>query len=109
MICVLQLLLCLGLIILGLGVLVGLVKPGEALQRIGAALLVLLLGPAVIALLVKEMIIPAASVAWLAAKHLLAFAALILGFVLIAWVVAGVFELYRNRNFREHRVHSGEE
>jgi len=108
-ICLIQLLLCLGLIIIGLAIILGLLKPGEALQRIGAFLVVLLLGPAALAVLVKGVVIPAAALALSVVKHLLVFAALILALLLIVWVIAGVFELYRNRNSGEHRVHSGEE
>jgi hypothetical protein len=109
MTCLIQLLAWLGLTMIGLGVLVGLLKPGEALQRIGTFLLVLLLGPALIALLVKEVVIPAATVAWAAAKHLLVFAAFGLGLLLVALVIAGLLEVYRNRNSGEYRLHSGEE
>ena len=105
MICLFQLLLCLGLTSVAFAVLVGQLKLGEALERIGAILLLLLLGPAVIALLVKGVVVPAVTVAWSVTKHLLIVAAWILGLVL----VAGLFELYRNRNCGEHRVHSGEE
>ena len=107
--CLIQLLFCLGLISIGLAVLVGQLRVSEALQRIGALFLVLLLGPAVLAVLVKGVVVPAAAAIWPAAKYLLVVAALILGLLLIAWVVAGVFERYRNRNSGEHNVHSGEE
>jgi len=103
--CLIQLVFCLGLICIALAVLAGQLKPSEALQRIGTLFLVLLLGPAVLAVLVKGVVVPAATVIWSGAKHLLVFGALLL----IAWVVAGAFELYRNRNSGEHRVHSGEE
>lgn len=109
MICLIQLLACLGLTIVGFAVLLGLLKPVEALQRIGAFLAVLLLGPSVIAALVKEVAVPADTVIWSAAKHLLVFAALVLALLLIVWLIAGVFELYRNKKSGEHRVHSGEE
>jgi hypothetical protein len=108
-ICLIQLLACLGLTIVGFAVLIGMLKPGEALQRIGAFLAVLLLGPSVIAALVKEVAVPAATVIWSAAKHLLVFAALVLALLLIVWLIAGVFELYRNKKSGEHRAHSGEE
>lgn len=109
MICLIQLLLCLGLVSIAFAVLVGQLKPGEALQRIGAILLLLLLGPAVIALLVKGVVVPAVSAAWSVTKHHLIVAAWILALVLIAWLVAGLFELYRNRNSGENQVHSREE
>lgn len=109
MICLIQLLLCLGLIIIGLAIILGLLKPGEALNRIGAFLVVLLLGPAVLAVLIKGVVIPAAALAWSVIKHLLVFAVLILALLLIVLVIAGVFELYRNRKFGEQRMHSGEE
>ena len=109
MICLIQLLACLGLTIVGFSVLVGLLKPGEALQRIGAFLAVLLLGPAVIAALVKQVVVPAAIVIWSAAKHLLVITALVLALLLIVWLIAGAFELYRNKKSGEHQVHSGEE
>jgi type VI protein secretion system component VasK len=104
--CLIQLLFCLGLISIGRAVLVGQLKVSEALQRIGALFLVLLLAPAVLAVLVKGVVVPAATVIWPAAKYLVVVAALILGLLLIAWVVAGVFERYRNRNSGEHNVHS---
>jgi len=108
-ICLIQLLGCLGLIVVGIAILMGLLKPAEALLRIGTFLLVLLLGPAVLAVLVKGVVIPAATMVWSATKHLLIFAAFIFVVLFIAWAVAGAFELYRNRNSGEQRVHSGEE
>jgi hypothetical protein len=108
-ICLIQLLGCLGLIVIGLAIIMGLLKPAEALLRIGTFLLVLLLGLAVLTVLVKGVVIPAATVVWPATKHLLVFAAFILAMLFIAWAVAGAFELYRNRNSDEQRVHSGEE
>jgi hypothetical protein len=109
MTCLIQLLLSLGLTVIGLGVLMGLLKPAEALQKIGALLVFLLLGPAVIALLVKEVVVPAATVIWSAAKQLLVFGAFVLGLLLIVWLVAGLMRLYRSRNSGEHHAHSGEE
>ena len=107
--CLIQLLFYLGLISIALAVLVGELKPGEALQKVGAFLLLLLLGPAVLAVLIKGMVVPAAALPWSAIKHLLVFVALLLAVLLIVWVIAGVFQLYRNRNSGEHRMHSGEE
>jgi hypothetical protein len=109
MACSIQFLACLGLILVGLAVLVGVVKPDEALRRIGMFLALLLLGPAIVAVLVKEMVFPAATAAWSAAKPVLAFAALVFGLLLIAWVIVGVVELYRNRNSGDHRAHRREE
>jgi len=109
MTCLIQLLLCLGLTVIGLGVLMGLLKPVEALQKIGALLVFLLLGPSLIALLVKEVVVPAATVIWSVAKQLLVFGALVLGLLLIVWLIAGLVGLYRNRNSGEHHAHSGEE
>ena len=109
MICLIQLLLYLGLISIALAVLVGELKPREALQKVGAFLLLLLLGPAVLAVLIKGVVFPAAALAWSGIKHLLVFVALLLAVLLIVWVIAGVFQLYRNRNSGEHRVHSAEE
>jgi hypothetical protein len=104
--CLIHLLFCLGLICT---VLVGKLKVSEALQRIGAVFLMLLLGPAVLAVLVKGVVVPVATVIWSAAKYLLVVAALMLGLLLTAWVVAGVFERYRNRSSGEHHMHSREE
>jgi hypothetical protein len=87
----------------------GLLKPAEVLQRIGALLVLLLLAPAVVALLVKEVVVPSATVIWSATKQLLVFGALVLGLLLIVWLVAGLVGLYRNRNSGEHHGHSGEE
>jgi hypothetical protein len=109
MACLIQFLVYLSLITAGLAVLVGIVKPDEALRRIGMFLALLLIGPAIVAALVKEMVVPAATAAWSAAKPLLAFTVLVLRLLLIAWVVAGISELYRNRNSGDHRVHQGEE
>ena len=109
MICLIQFLACLGLTIVGFAVLLGLLKPREALQRIGAFLAVLLLGPAVIAALVKEVAVPAAIVIWSAIKHLLVITALVLALLLIVWLIAGAFELYHNKKSGEHQVQSGEE
>jgi uncharacterized membrane protein len=107
--CLIQFLACLGLILVGLAVLVGIVKPDEALRRIGMFLALLLVGPVMVAVLVKELVFPAATAVWSAAKPGLAFAALVLGLLLIAWVAVGVIELYRNRNSGDHRAHPGEE
>lgn len=109
MICLIQLLACLGLIIVGFAVLLSLLKPGEAVQRIGAFLAVLLLGPAVIAALVKQVVVPAATVIWSDAKHLLVITALVLALLLIVWLIAGAFEFYRNKKSSEHQMHSGED
>ena len=107
--CLIQLLLSLGLIVIGLEILIGLLKPAGALQKIGALLVFLLLGPAVVALLAKEVLIPAATVICSATKHVLVFGAIVLGLLLIVWLVAGLVGLYRNRNSGEYHAHSGEE
>jgi hypothetical protein len=109
MTCLIQLLLSLGLTVIGLGVLMGLLKPAEVLQKIGALLVFLLLGPAVAALLVKEVVVPAATAVWSATKQLLIFGAVVLGLLLIVWLIAGLVGLYRNRNSGEHHGNSGEE
>jgi uncharacterized membrane protein len=108
MACLVQFLACLGLILVGLAVLVGIVKPDEALRRIGLFLALLLVGPTIVAVLVKGLVFPAAAAVWSAAKPVLAFAAVVLGLLLIAWVAAEIVELYRNRN-SGHRAYSGEE
>jgi hypothetical protein len=79
MACAVQFLAYLGLIIVGLAVLVGIVKPDEARRRIGMFLALLLVGPAIVAVLVKELVFPAATAVSSAAKPVLAFAALVLG------------------------------
>jgi hypothetical protein len=109
MVCLIQFLACLGLIIMGLAVLVGIVKPDEALRRIGILLAFLLVGPSIVASLVKEMAFPAAMAVWPAGKPVLALAAFVLGLLLIAWVVAGIVELNRRRSSGNHRAHRGEE
>jgi hypothetical protein len=109
MACLIQFLAYLGLIIVGLAVLVGIAKPDETLRRIGMFLALLLVGPPIVAVLVKELVFPAATAVWSAAKPVLAFAALVLGLLLIAWIVVGVLELYRNRNSGDQRAHPGEE
>jgi flagellar biosynthesis protein FliQ len=109
MTCLIQFIACLGLIIMGLAVLVGVVKPDEALRRIGIFLALLLIAPAIVAALVKGLIFPVAIAAWSAAKSLLTFAVIVVALLLIAWVGAEIVELCRNRNSGEQRVHSGEE
>src|SRR5262245_25918101 len=105
MVCLIQFLACLGLIIVGLAVLVGIVKPGAALGRIAIFLALLLVGPAIVAALVNDLVLPAAAAAWSAAKPVLIFVALILGLLMIAWVAVGIVEIYRNRNSGDHRAH----
>ena len=109
MICLIQFLVLLGLIILGLTVLVRLVKPDDALRRIGMLLVLLIVGPAIIAALIKEMFFPAFTAAWSAAKPVLVFAAWGLGFLLILWVVTGIIELYHNRSSGSHRTRPEQE
>jgi hypothetical protein len=109
MACAAQLIVCLALIVIGLAVLVGRIKADEALARTGMVLAFLLLGPAIIALVVKGMLLPIATAAWSAAKSVLFLLALIFGFMLILSSVIGAVQLYRNKNSGEHRVHSGEE
>jgi hypothetical protein len=75
MLCSIQFLVCFGLIIVGLAVLVGIVKPGEALGRIAIFLALLLVGPAIVAALVNELVFPAAAAAWSVAKPVLIFVA----------------------------------
>lgn len=109
MTCLIQLVFCFVLIVIGLAILMRLLKPGEALPRIGALLVVLLAGPAVINSLVKAVVVPVAGGVWSATKHLLVVAAFSLCLLLIAWLVAGVIETYRNRHSGENRVQLGGE
>jgi hypothetical protein len=109
MACVAQLIIFLVLIFIGLAVLVGEIKPNEALARIVVLLAFLLLGPALIAVLIKQMLLPVVTAAWSAAKPVLVVLALIFGLLLILSAAVGAVQLYRNRNSDEHHVHSGEE
>ena len=107
--CVAQLIVCLALIVIGLAVLAGGIKPDEALARIGMILAFLLLGPAIIAVVVKGLLLPIATAAWSAAKSVLVILALILGLLLILSASVGAVQLYRNRNSGEYRMHSEKE
>ena len=107
--CVAQLIVCLALIVIGLAVLVGKIKPHEALARVGMLLAFLLLGPAIIAVVVRGLLVPIATAVWSAAKSALVLLALIFGLLLILSASVGAMQLYRNRNSREHHVRSGEE
>jgi hypothetical protein len=98
---------CLALIVIGLAVLVGKIKPHEALARIGMLMAFLLLGPAIIAVVVRGLLLPIATAVWSAAKPVLVLLALIFVLLLILSGGIGAVRLYRNRNSGEHRVHSG--
>jgi hypothetical protein len=107
--CVAQLIVCLALIVIGLAVLVGKIKPHEALAQIGMLLVFLLLGPAIIAVVVRELLLPIATALWSAAKSVLVLLAMIFGLLLLLSGSVGAMQLYRNRNSGEHHVRSGEE
>ena len=109
MACVAQLTVCLALIAIGLAVLVGEIKPNEALARIGMLLAFLLLGPAIVGLLIKQMLLPAVAWVWSGAKPVLVGLALIVGLLLIVRAAVGALALFRNRNSGEHHMHSKEE
>jgi hypothetical protein len=109
MACIVQFIVCLALIAIGLAVLVGEIKRNEALARIGMLLAVLLLGPAIIAVLMKQILLPAVAAVWSAAKPVLLVVALIFGLLLVLRAAVGALELFRNRNSGEHRMHSKEE
>jgi hypothetical protein len=109
-ICLIQRLTCFVLIGIGLAVLLlGGIAPHQALARIGMLVAFLLLGPAVIIVLVKGMLLPIVTAVWSAAKPVLLLLALIFGLLLILSAVIGAVRLYRNSNSGERRVHSGEE
>jgi hypothetical protein len=109
MTCVAQLIVCLALIVVGLAVLVGEIKPDQALGRIGMLWAFLLLGPALIAVLIKQMLLPVVTAAWSAAKPVLVLLALMFGLLLILRAAVGALALYRNRNSGEYRMHSEED
>ena len=109
MACVAQLIVALALIVIGLAVLVGEIELEEALARIGMLLAFLLLGPAIIGLLINQMLLPAVAWVWSAAKPVLVVLALLFGLLLILKAALGALELFRNRNSGEQRMHSEEE
>lgn len=107
--CLAQMIVCLALIVIGLAVLVGKIKPHEALARIGMLLAFLLLGPAIIAVVVRGLLLPISIAVWSAAKPALVLLALIFALLLILIASIGAVQLYRNRNSGEHRMRSEEE
>jgi hypothetical protein len=109
MACVAQLIVCLALIVIGITLLMGEIKPNEAFARIGMLVAFLLLGPSIITVLIKQILLPAVAWVWSAAKPVLVALAVIFGLLLALRAAVGTLELFRNRNSGEHRMHSKEE
>lgn len=92
MICILELLAALGIILAGGAVIIGVIPPGEALKRLAAFLVIVLVAPAVIAYMVRHVVVPAAISLWNAAKPVLTVIGAVAVALLIVWVVIALIE-----------------
>jgi len=92
MICILEMIAVLGLVLTGFAVLIGVIKPEEAMKRIGGFLLVVLVAPAVIAFLVHNLIVPALAAIWNTAKPALTVVGAIAVLLLLGWMILALIE-----------------
>jgi hypothetical protein len=92
MICILEFVAVLGLILTAFAVLIGVISPADAAKRVGGFLLVVLVAPAAIAYLFRNLILPALASLWVAAKPALTVVGAIAVFILLAWIVLAVVE-----------------
>ena len=106
MACVFGVLTCLGLVVLGFAVLLGIVEPREALKRIGIFLALLLLGPAIVIVFLQNVIAPALTTAWTAAKPMLAVVGIVLIVLLVGWGVLAILDFARQRSHKHHNSNS---
>ena len=67
-ICIIETIALLALVLVGMAVLLGVITPGEALKRILGFLVVVLVAPALVAVLVQSIISPALTSLWAASK-----------------------------------------
>lgn len=84
---ILEAVLVLGLVVAGLGIMVGLISPGDALKRLGVFLAIILIVPPALTFLFQNMVAPALSAALAMLKPILWIGGAIVVLILIVWAV----------------------
>ena len=106
MLCVFGVLACFGLVILGFAVLIGAVDRREAMKRVGIFLALLLVAPTLVMVFLRDVVAPALSATWTAAKPVLTVTGIVLIVLLIAWMVLMVVEFVKRRSGKQRNANS---
>ena len=110
MACVFGVLVAVGLAVLGFAVLLGIIEPREALKRAAAFFALLLLGPPLLGIVLRSVVLPALGTAWSVVKPVLLVLCAALLLLAIARATLAISGLVKRKSNRQHKESSsGEE
>ena len=92
MICILEIAATLALRLVGFSILIGVLKPEDALKRAGAFLVVVIIIPIILATIAQKLLVPAFQSFWSAARPALTLVGAFVVVAVIVWIVISIMQ-----------------